>query len=73
MLCTDDVISARLALMKNEIDCAAVIFYPQPVAYVESRAVKRAGFVSKTLANDGGNEFLCVLPRTVIVSRLSSP
>ena len=58
------------ALLKNEVNCAAVILYPKPVAHIESCAVKRNGIVSKTFADDRWNKFLSMLPRTVIVATM---
>ena len=58
---------ARSALVKDEVDRSAMIAHPEPVAYVPARSVDGNRLVRETLADHGGDEFLVVLPRTVVV------
>ena len=58
---------AGLTVVKDFVDGATVVHHPYPVAHIAAVAVKRYRFVRKSLADDGGNEFLAVLPGAVVV------
>lgn len=58
---------ARAAFMKDEVDRAAMIAHPEPVAHVLARSVDGDRFVRQALADHRGDELLVVLTGTVVV------
>ena len=58
---------ARATFVKDEVDRAAVVSNPEPVAHVFARAVDGDRLVRETLADHRGDELLIVLPGAVVV------
>ena len=58
---------ARASFVKDDVDRAAMVAHPEPVAYVFARSVDGNGLVRETLADHRGDELLVVLPGTVVV------
>ena len=59
------------AFVEDEVNGIAVVQYIQPVPDVAACAIHRNGFSSQAFPDDGGNEFLCVLPGAVIVGAVA--
>ena len=63
---------ARRCIVKDHVNCPAVIPHPEPVAHVEPRAVERNGFMREALADHSWNELLRMLPGPVVVGAVGN-
>ena len=58
---------AGASLVINQINCAAVIFNPEPVPNILPCPINGDGFMSETFADNGGDKLLGILPGSIIV------